>query len=149
MSNQVARNSKSNYVAKRSNIYDFAAVQAIPTASATVVEFDQLVGTDTINSLTTTVPGIYVTGEAGLYLVACSVLFAANGTGYREIYLEINASAYGTQLVQPDAAAPTALSTCFPIYLAENSTIKVVCRQTSGGNLDVDPLSRMSIVFIK
>jgi hypothetical protein len=76
---------------------------------------------------------------AGLYLVGCNILWAANATGDRRVWITVNATSTWawSQIMAVTNGANTAqnLSTVVPLTVGEFVTVQ--CLQSSGGALDI------------
>lgn len=109
-----------------------------PTASMTE-DFDSHAFHDgATNTGRLTVPS----GGDGYYLIGGAILFAANATGHRQVWVEVNGSAgTGTEIVrESDEAYATVggrinITTVYQLAAADFVTLNV--RQTSTGNLDL------------
>lgn len=77
------------------------------------------------------------TGGDGTYLIGAQVLWAANGTGIRDINIKLNNTTYLAQNTALTAGAGTTMtmSTSTLVALTATDYIEVEVYQNSGGNL--------------
>lgn len=84
----------------------------------------------------------------GLYSGGCSVSFASNATGRREVVIQLNAT---TNIAWDVRAAVNGASTKvvvpFEYQLTAGDFLEVVCMQTSGGALNVEAAGNYSPEF--
>lgn len=103
--------------------------------------------TDTMHSTVTNPERITFT-TAGLYQVRASVLFAANATGLREIWIENEAGTIlSYTVVTPVSGDRTSLHLNFTRQFTAASWIKLRVRQSSGAALTVDRLDAYTPEF--
>lgn len=118
--------------------------QSIPNATVTTVTWDTTVWDDGpyddiggTNPERLTVPA----GLAGRYLVACSVSFAANGTGARQLRLVHTGTGAGAGIVGMSTWSPTGFdatsSASGVVDLTEGDYLTVQVYQNSGGALNL------------
>ena len=117
--------------------------QTIPNASATALSW-------TGSSLLATTSGVFSVGDPTKLVVpkdvtkvkiACSILFDTNDTGYRQVQILKNGSAfhgYTNDRTNPLSAAATVVSSCTSVLtVAPGDAFTVEVLQSSGGDLDV------------
>jgi hypothetical protein len=128
----------------RCHVYH-SAVQSIATSgTAQALLFDsERSDTDTMHNVLTNTDRLVAT-TAGTYSPKASVAFAANGTGYRDVYFELFSAAGVSQgIVGRDsrpatAADPTHVTVdCPDVVMTAGQYLKVMAKQTCGGALDV------------
>lgn len=150
MSNQVARNSISNYVSKNVNLYTLSAADPVLTGVTHDVDFDTVVDKldgaleydDALKLWTTTV--------AGFWILMATVRFDANATGSRTLTLDINTIPFGSIRTNATVAGNTILSTYHAAYLPVGNKISVRVIQDSGVTLNLTELnSTFTAVYMK
>jgi hypothetical protein len=128
-----------------------SAVVACANGTLTTITFDSErydtggCHSTSVNTGRITVPA----GAGGKWAFGCAVSFAANSTGQRQVRIQLNG---GTVLVEntQDATAGgevTSMAISAEYALAAGDYIEVVCRQTSGGSLNVAAASAYSPEF--
>jgi hypothetical protein len=76
---------------------------------------------------------------AGLYLVCGGVQFAANATGYRDVFVQLNGATTIGMVRVPAVAGVVQLTQVFAVrVLAASDYVELWVRQTSGGALNVE-----------
>lgn len=130
------------------------ANQSIVTATLSTLSFNQErydqdgLGTSTMHDNATNNSRL-TAKVAGKYRISANISFAANATGYRRVFLRINAG----DLIAATSAPANSVSmdtylVCACDYdLAVNDYIEVRVEQNSGGNLNVVAASKYSPEF--
>lgn len=120
-------------------VFNSANISITTSGVAQVLPFDsETVDTDSYHSTSSNTSRL-TAPVTGHYLVTSTVRFASNSTGYREVLLRVNGSAY---IATNDCPANTAgvaycaVSTYYPLTAADYVEVWVV--QTSGGALNVE-----------
>lgn len=129
-------------------VYNDAAI-SIPTSTVTTLTFNQerydtgALHSTSVNTSRLTAP------RAGKYMVTANVEFAANATGYRQMYVVQNAVNIIASDLNPvsNASVVTHLCVSTLIDLAAADYMEVVVAQTSGGALNVNSVARFSPEF--
>ncbi len=105
--------------------------------------------TDAIHDLVTNTTRL-TCRTAGVYDIKAGVRFAANATGYRQVYIQRNSSSantIGAELRNASAVGPTDLNVSTSYKLAVGDYIEVVATQDSGGALDLSAAGPQAPVF--
>ena len=95
---------------------------------------------------------------AGIYMITCNVLYAANATGYRVVTILKNGASAGDVNAAISAGwisattIPTVVNAAVTTSFAASDTIKVVLNHTAGTALDIGsttvPATRLSVTWI-
>jgi hypothetical protein len=118
------------------------AVQSLANNTATAVTFNtELYDTDSIHDTSSNTSHFTVpTGKGGKWRFSVNIAFAANGSGWRGIYLQKNGT---TKIIgsamrhTPTSGAATSCVTSVTVDLVATDYIEVFAIQTSGGALDI------------
>lgn len=124
------------------------AAQSIANSTPTVLAFNsERYDTDTIHD-TVTSNSRLTCKTAGKYLIAASVEFAGNATGYREVALLLNgATVIANQTVPSGLAGALSVAVAAEYALAVNDYVEARVFQTSGGPLNVNVTGNYSPEF--
>jgi hypothetical protein len=117
-----------------------STTQSAANATATTLSFNsERYDTNTMHDTVTNNSRITMT-TAGLYLVTAHVAFAANATGQRDLYLQVNATTYIAMHTNPTigAGGETFLSVATVFKFAASDYIIARVFQNSGGALNVN-----------
>lgn len=117
--------------------YQGTTTTTLTTAVAATLALDtELYDTDTIHSLVTNTSRLTIV-TAGLYEITCSVGFASNATGYRNVIVLKNGAIALARSQQ--GPSPTANNTAIQCTARENLIVgdylEIQATQASGGNL--------------
>lgn len=131
------------------------AVQAIPNATWTAVAFDassaELYDTDSIHDPTSS-SSRFTIKTPGLYSIAASVDWNANGTGIRFVEIRKNGLALSEMADYSVAGNATAganrMQVTTQLILAAGDYIELMVHQTSGGALDLAAGSALALALI-
>lgn len=121
--------------------------QSISNSSQTDVVFNAISidKTGTFNTST----GIYTCTTAGSYRASAHVEFAANATGYRQVFLVKDGSNYSQLGLDPAPSGTVATSVGGSdiVECSAGSTLKIGVVQTSGGSLNIGPTGSVYTFF--
>lgn len=113
--------------------------QQIATNTNTIVTFNTSVYVDDWQMWDGAVPNRLTIQVPGVYLVGCSIAFAANATGVREVFLRsdgVNVLAYDSRL-SVGAARPTRMTVVAEEYFQGGDYIQAIAFQNTGAALDI------------
>lgn len=120
----------------RASIYDNAG-QTIATGTGTLIQWDSM-EYDTDDMWRSGFNGL-TCRTTGLYAVTCSLTWAANTTGIRQLFLEVNGTTTYPLDVEPaSASGTTSNSGSDQIVLNAGDVLQATCAQNSGGNLNLN-----------
>lgn len=127
--------------------YDYrSAVQSTTTGAQPKVVFDTIVDND--GSIVYDGAGGYTVPVAGRYSISAVASWAANATGIRQVAISAGGNYVTWERGSASSAGNTGLSCSATVKLAANAVIFVDVVQTSGGNLDVGGVLRLTSVTI-
>jgi hypothetical protein len=118
---------------------------SITTGVQTALTFDsELYDTDAMHS-TSVNTGRLTCVTPGLYMIGAAVRWDTNATGYRHIQIRLNGgSIIGSAIIPAATGIPTGQVINVPYVLAVGDYVECTVVQTSGGNLNVLAVSRLS-----
>ncbi len=83
--------------------------------------------------------GTFTINSTGTYLIHVKIVWSANATGYRNLYIEDdNGNFYGNHLIYPANATTWREVTSAVAYLSATDTFQVKVFQNTVGNLDLE-----------
>jgi hypothetical protein len=108
----------------------------IANSTDTIIPFDTSLATD---SGVSNSAGTFTINTTGLYNIVATVGYLANATGFRRVYIMLNASTlqYGQSRVIGNGTIDGFMVSSFTAKLTAGDTIKVMTLQSSGGNLSL------------
>ena len=138
MSNQIARNTASQYSSSKANRY-FCQTQSTANGSSETVIWDDTTS-DYLSSELSYLNGDFTIQKSGVYMISLTIVFAPNATGFRQIYVEKDGESdrKGCMLILANTVGDTCLTTTWVGQLEKNDIIKAKVVQTSGGALDIE-----------
>lgn len=125
---------------------------SIPNNTNTALTFDsERFDTDTIHSTSSNTDRLTAT-TAGKYVISCTATWAANTTGQRRMYLELNNTTTIANVADKDvvgAGATADADELTTIYdLAATDYVRCFVHQNSGGALNISTLAQYSPEFM-
>lgn len=130
-----------NYRSTFSCGYDLSANQTITTATSTDIQWDQIKGSgkDPYTWMDLTTNYEFAPTATGIWAISCTVEFAADSTGQREVRLYRNGESNAIAAARMDAAASgTTMVTASTVgTFTAAAPLRVEVYQDSGGNLDI------------
>lgn len=124
---------------------------SIPNASNTGIFFSSVI-IDNTNLVSNTGGDTTISIlESGYYLIDCTVMWAASGTGTRRIRIVKDLIAIGTNKISPSGAGSTEHQAIVLTPLGNGDDIECRVRQDSGGALNLrfdDEVTHFSIIKI-
>jgi len=123
-------------------VYHNTTQSATSAVALTLAMNSERYDTDNMHDLVTNNSRITM-NTAGLYLVTAHAAFAANATGQRDLYLQVNASTYIAMATTPSigAGGETFLSVSSVFKFAATDYVIARVFQNSGGALNVNGTS--------
>ena len=116
------------------------------TANNTTAQLT-LAATYTIRDMSLATSEVTVT-EAGLYLIVVNVDWAINATGLRYVGILVNGTVSREDHKMPNASFVTGQNVPYITTLGATDTVKVNVYQNSGGSLNANQGSRLSICLL-
>lgn len=118
--------------------YRHASDQSINNTTATVAKFDTTIASVSDLSYNAST-GIFTVNTAGVYTVTATISFAANATGFRDIWFQVGGDSqhWGGVIVGTGGGNLTTLTTTVSRKFAVNDTFNIGVYQNSGGALNI------------
>ena len=120
-----------------------STTQTISDVTDTAINFlaGATVEADTHGMFSTASPDKLTVQVPGVYLFTYGVSFAANGTGLRNVWIEIDGTTYGRDGRAPSGAGNNIFAVSAEVACAAGAVVKLWVRQSSGGSLDCPAVS--------
>jgi hypothetical protein len=134
-----------------SGAFVYATVnQAIADSTPTAIAFDTVVF-DTDEYFNSATPDVLTMPATGIYHVSVSALWAAAAAGTGVIGIAVNSALgtnFGYSAATNSATVQQGLSTSHTLSLNEGDTVSLNAIQTSGGNLNMTGIERITAISI-
>lgn len=113
------------------------SVQSISNATSTKLDLNGAIVTDSTNLPWDGTDRSFTAVRAGLYAVSASAFFAANSTGRRNLYIQVNGTNVAWGSCAGHASQIINASAQVTVRLAANDKVSAAVEQDSGGSLNV------------
>jgi hypothetical protein len=127
-----------------------STAQSIANATDAYIDFDSATYNDWGAWNASATQARLTAPVTGRYMVIGNAAFAGNATGFRRLFIEVN----GTTVISSQhshanvAATPTSINISAVQTLAIGDYVRLGARQTSGGALDVNSGSDLSLIYL-